>query len=220
VVIRNEKWILFIALAGCVVGNGVSYMVDPGNYQMGWGLMLWSTGTVSAVGSVGLHTWASLTLTRLPLLITIFLLLSYAFIRLVQIRGRLSVSQLIIFVFSGCLFGAYFFSAQIYAGIRYFAPVFITSISAAMLMFPQEHQSRQKSYYFFIYAIFLGFILVFYPKYPPYQVMPVSSRPGCIQILGVAQGYNHPNIDYIGDSIGSIERDIISENSGEPLCQP
>ena len=216
----DEKWLLLVAVGGCIAGNGLSYAYDSTNYLAGWGLMLWMSGAVSVVGHLKLAAWLDLTLGRLPYIVVIFFLLVYTLIRILQDLRTVSLAQLLLFTFAGCLFGAFFFSAQVYGGVRYFAPALVASTAAALAVFLRGPNLAHKSWYAIYLLLFLAFDALGYPPFPPYREIPVTARPGCIQILATAQGYHRSDVDYIGDSIGPQQVQQIVDQYGEPLCKP
>ncbi len=217
---RGNPWILVTAFTGCLLGNGISYLVDPQNYLMGWWLMGRMTGTASIVGSSGIRAWAELTLKRLPSISVILLFLIYALIRIIRNRRTIALTQILSFTVSGCLFGVFFFSAWHGGTVRYFAPAYVASAATAIVLFPRKQVCVHTSWYALLCICWLGYSYSWYPDLPSYRPVKIIPQGDCIQILGVAQGYDRKDIDYIGNSLGSGQRDEMVKKSGKPLCKP
>ena len=128
----NEGWLLVLAAGGCLVGNLISYLVDPLNYMMGWKLLLNISRTASVVGSAGIRQWLSVTYHRLPEMIGVAVLLGLVFVLFVRRLKTISTVQILSFSLSICLFGAFFFSSW-GVFVRYFVPSFISAVASLII---------------------------------------------------------------------------------------
>ena len=213
----NEGWLLVLAAGGCLVGNLISYLVDPLNYMMGWKLLLNISRTASVVGSAGIRQWLSVTYHRLPEMIGVAALLGLIFVLFVRRLKTLSTVQILSFSLSICLFGAFFFSSW-GVFVRYFVPSFISAVASLIILFPRQITAWQTRAAALAWVIFAAYAWVGFPHLPPYQPFKIEARSDCVPFLPVSLAYNRPDLDYVGSSVGQEEAESFVKGSGKSLC--
>lgn len=212
--------ILIAAGGGCLAGSLVSYLYDPFNYLMGWNLLFKMVDAELVMGNSKIFVWMHLNFLRLPYTGLILLILLYCVWQIIRGKKFASVVELLSLIFSSGLFAAYVLAMWGGIAYRYFGPALISSAATLLLFLPRSSLgiSNAKAVIFCSILLLLDILLM--PKFPPYRVIPIEPRAECVQVLGVAQGYNRNDIDYLGDTIGESELNQLVNQAGGVLCKP
>lgn len=240
-------WQLLACLCGgCLLGNGLSMLLDWENYYGGIKLMLGLSKTVNVVKTGNVHQWWGLTARRLPYIYIMVVLLGLLVVRLWH---RIKAGDFIAFlalVYPSVLFVAY--AASYWnAEPRYFAPAFVGAAIAGMMYMPWPPPPLIKKVLAVVLTLFAlhtawyecvhlvlprRYLSANGPFWETVLYTPAPAKPArsvwdtiefarqhkCVPILDIADCWNKPGIDYIGTSLGYDDGLRYTRPAGRTMC--
>ncbi len=234
---RKELWTFLAAgTAGLFLGNLASYLLDPGNYIGGFGLIFFR-GEATQFLDLGTAGDFRRLLVRLfmsfPTLC--FLAVGLGFF----IKHRRSLSLLLLLL-PGLLFFGYLpsFLSDTFYSYRYFAPALICSTIAAVAFIQANTKPWVKVGIVILSLILIGQTVYFsrvalsnklsvtdgfgrpvHAYFPNKdEVVKKAKEAGCVPVLPNWTKFSHPDSDFVIPSLGKENATKVVEKRGGTLC--
>ncbi len=219
---RQLRGLIPLAL-GLATGNLISIAVDPLNYWSGLDLMKTMAGQHSVLRNHEWSLWARAVMSSLPALkYHAFLAVCVFTVFCHQATTRNLRSPFLAFAvtFSLGSFLSFLTSTSSSNDFRYYAPsLFLMTFTLALFLSGREYSPYAK-----IFETVFGLVLVamLFPAAKSFRMhnapSPASFRRDCINFAPVADLYNRPEFDFIGNGVAVSDAERLAAQAHKPLC--
>jgi hypothetical protein len=213
---------LGVIASGLVLGNGISWFADPGNYWGGLSVMRRISAN-HALGTMPWHEWVAANGPRLGHLTTLLLLLAIVSVLLWGRRRALHPLHLVSALFGGGLFVGFLASGW-NSEPRYFAPAMAVLAVLAVCLCATTAGGWPR-----LAAVALATVLLLHDasflraagaRLPMAVVPPPSVPARAVAFLESADCWNKPWINFIGRSMGWSGAQDTARRYGKVLWDP
>jgi hypothetical protein len=215
--VKSELMTFGLLALGLCAGNLASYLFDPVNYLGGLDVLRRISKT-DVVRSGTLPTWQRLWVQRMQWIAPLFVMVAVVAVLLLrQFRSR---RYLILIALHGSGLLAGFLLSTWSGDLRYFAPPFVC-LAAALVILSDVPAPRWSSPVLAAALALMwlhgGYGLYKMPAGHPALQMP--PQPACVPHWTTSALWNHPEIDFINDSMDVVDATKVAADHGARLCR-
>jgi len=214
--------IIFFSCLGMIIGNAVSFIIDPLNYRGGLDVMsLFSHASLSNPSMP--HPWVNYFFAVFPYTFTVIILFVSCAAVLCSSFKKISTTSpglVLLFFYSSVLFAGYLIFPWS-ASARYFTPALVGFSITFLALSEFIPQRIQRRCLVVLFAVVLDHAFIFFlSTHPNRASQNIALQPqACVQLIAAADGYFDQQINFITVSFGRETAEKLAQQYGKSLCQ-